>query len=154
VPSSGQYVGGEETALVASIEGGFPFPRRKPPFPAESGIGGKPTLINNVETLANVPHILRHGPAWFRGLGQGEAAGTKLFSLSGDVQRPGLYELPMGTALERLIFGEGGGMLSGKRFKAVFTGGPSNTLLTAADLTWRWTSRACGPVAPALARGR
>jgi NADH-quinone oxidoreductase subunit F len=134
VPSSGQYVGGEETALVASIEGGFPFPRRKPPFPAESGIGGKPTLINNVETLANVPHILRHGPAWFRGLGQGEAAGTKLFSLSGDVQRPGLYELPMGTALERLIFGEGGGMLSGKRFKAVFTGGPSNTLLTAADL--------------------
>jgi len=133
-PSSGLYVGGEETAVIASVEGGFPFPRRKPPFPAQSGVGGLPTLINNAETLANVPHILRHGAAWFRGLGRGEAVGTKLFSLSGDVQRPGLYEMPMGTTLAELIFRRGGGMLMGRQFKAVFTGGPSNTLLTRDDL--------------------
>ncbi|TCZ63244.1 complex I 51 kDa subunit family protein [Roseicella aquatilis] len=133
-PSSGRYIGGEETAVVASVEGGFPFPRRKPPYPAQSGVHGLPTLINNAETLANVPHILRHGAAWFRALGRGEAAGTKLFSLSGDVQRPGLYELPMGATLAELIFDCGGGMLMGREFKAVFTGGPSNTLLSRDDL--------------------
>lgn len=132
--SSGRYIGGEETAVVAWLEGGFPFPRRKPPFPAESGVHGKPTLINNAETLAHVPHILRHGAAWFRSQGRGAAAGTKLFSLSGDVQRPGLYELPMGTPLAELIEEHGGGMLMGRAFKAVFTGGPSNTLLTADHL--------------------
>lgn len=134
VASSGRYIGGEETAVVASIEGGFPFPRRKPPFPAESGIHGAPTLINNTETLANVPHILRHGADWYQALGIGAAVGTKLYSLSGDVLSPGLYELPMGTSLKDLIFVHGGGMLEGKAFKAVFTGGPSNTLLTAKDL--------------------
>ena len=133
-PTSGRYIGGEETAVISSLEGGFPFPRRKPPFPAESGYRGTPTLINNTETLANVPHILRHGAAWYRRLGLGEAVGTKLYSLSGDVLRPGLYELPMGTPLQDLIFVHGGGMLEGKAFKAVFTGGPSNTLLTARDL--------------------
>jgi NADH-quinone oxidoreductase subunit F len=134
VPSSGLYIGGEETAVVASVEGGFPFPRRKPPFPAEQGIHGAPTVINNTETLAHVSHILRHGAAWYRDLGIGNAAGTKLYSLSGDVLRPGLYELPMGTTLEELVFTHGGGMLQGKEFKAVFTGGPSNTLLTKRDL--------------------
>jgi len=132
--SSGRYIGGEETAIVSTLEGRFPFPRRKPPFPAESGIGGAPTLINNTETIANVPHILREGPNAYRALGIGDACGTKLYSLSGDVLRPGLYELPMGTALGDLVFVHGGGMLGGKAFKAVFTGGPSNTLLTAADL--------------------
>lgn len=96
--SSGRYIGGEATAIVSSLEGGFPFPRRKPPHPTESGIGGAPTLINNTETIANVPHILREGPAAYRALGVGEACGTKLYSLSGDVLRPGLYELPMGTS--------------------------------------------------------
>src|SRR5471032_1777760 len=132
--SSGRYIGGEETAIVSTLEGRFPFPRRKPPFPAESGIGGAPTLINNTETIANVPHILREGPNAYRALGIGDACGTKLYSLSGDVLRPGLYELPMGTALGDLVFVHGGGMLGGKALKAVFTGGPSNTLLTAADL--------------------
>ncbi|MBB5402683.1 complex I 51 kDa subunit family protein [Paraburkholderia youngii] len=134
VPSSGLYIGGEETAVIASVEGGFPFPRRKPPFPAEQGVHGAPTIVNNVETLAHVPGILRHGAQWYRDLGAGSAAGTKLYSLSGDVLRPGLYELPMGTSLETLVFQHGGGMLQGKEFKAVFTGGPSNTLLTKRDL--------------------
>lgn len=134
VESSGHYIGGEETGAVSSVMGGFPFPRLKPPFPAEQGVNGAPTLVNNVETLAHATHILRHGAAWYRSLGRGDAAGTKLYSLSGDVLRPGLHELPMGTPLRELIFAHGGGMLAGKGFKAVFTGGPSNTLLTAADL--------------------
>ena len=134
VPSSGLYIGGEETAVIASVEGGFPFPRRKPPFPAQHGVHGAPTIVNNTETLAHVPGILRNGAQWYRDLGIGNAAGTKLYSLSGDVLRPGLYELPMGTSLETLVFQHGGGMLQGKEFKAVFTGGPSNTLLTKRDL--------------------
>jgi NADH-quinone oxidoreductase subunit F len=134
LPSSGLYIGGEETAVIASVEGGFPFPRRKPPFPAEAGVHGVPTIVNNTETLAHVPGILRHGAQWYRDLGIGNAAGTKLYSLSGDVLHPGLYELPMGTSLASLVFQHGGGMLQGKEFKAVFTGGPSNTLLTKRDL--------------------
>jgi len=134
VRSSGMYIGGEETAVIATVEGGFPFPRSKPPYPADRGVWGAPTVVNNVETLAHVPGILRHGAAWYRGLGLGDAAGTKLYSLSGDVLRPGLYELPMGTTLEHLVFACGDGMLQGKEFKAVFTGGPSNTLLTRNDL--------------------
>ncbi|NGM18586.1 NADH-quinone oxidoreductase subunit F [Roseomonas stagni] len=134
VESSGLYIGGEETAAVASVQGGFPFPALKPPFPAQHGVGGAPTLVNNVETLAQAGHILAKGAAWYRGLGIGDAAGVKLFSLSGDVLRPGLHELPMGTSLRALVFEHGGGMLGGRGFKAVFTGGPSNTLLTAADL--------------------
>ena len=132
--SSGLYVGGEETAAVANVMGGFPFPSLKPPYPAERGVNGAPTLLNNVETLTHVTHILRHGADWYRALGLGTAVGTKLYSLSGDVLRPGLHELPMGTSLRELVFGCGGGMLAGKGFKAVFTGGPSNTLLTDRDL--------------------
>ncbi len=132
--SSGLYVGGEETAAVANVMGGFPFPSLKPPYPAERGVNGAPTLLNNVETLAHVTHILRHGADWYRDLGLGDAVGMKLYSLSGDVLQPGLHELPMGTSLRELVFGCGGGMLAGKGFKAVFTGGPSNTLLTDRDL--------------------
>ncbi|WP_373741040.1 NADH-quinone oxidoreductase subunit F [Neisseria sp.] len=134
VESSGRYIGGEETAVISWLDGGFPFPRRKPPYPAESGVNGEPTLINNTETFANIPQILANGTEWYRSLGLGDAPGTKLYSLSGDVLNPGLYELPMGTTLKSLIFDHGGGMLEGRRFKAVFTGGPSNTLLTAKDL--------------------
>ena len=134
VETSGRYIGGEETAVVSWLNGGFPFPHRKPPYPAESGVNDDPTLINNTETFANVPNILANGAEWYRGLGEGEATGTKLYSLSGDVLKPGLYELPMGTTLKELIFEHGGGMLEGHAFKAVFTGGPSNTLLTAKDL--------------------
>src|SRR5689334_19782204 len=98
--SSGLYIGGEETAVIATVEGGFPFPRRKPPYPADQGVHGCPTLINNTETLAHVTHILAKGVEWYCALGLGAATGTKLFSLSGDVLRPGLYELPMGTTLD------------------------------------------------------
>lgn len=132
--SSGLYVGGEETAAVANVMGGFPFPSLKPPYPAQSGVYGAPTLLNNVETLAHVTHIIRNGAQWYRDLGLGSAVGTKLYSLSGDVLKPGLHELPMGTSLRELVFEYGGGMLAGKGFKAVFTGGPSNTLLTDRDL--------------------
>lgn len=133
-PSSGHYIGGEETAAIESVEGKFPFPRGKPPFPAESGVFGKPTLINNMETLSNVSHIMRNGVEWFRDLGLGDATGTKIYCLSGDVLYPGAYELPMGTPLSTLINEYGGGMLLDKKLKAVFTGGPSNTLLTPKDL--------------------
>lgn len=131
--SSGLYVGGEETGAIAAVAGGFPFPRHKPPWPAQQGVHGCPTLVNNVETLALAPHVLRHGADWFHRLGR-TAPGTKLYSLSGDILRPGLHELPMGTPLRELIHEHGGGMLAGEPFKAVFTGGPSNTLLTPNDL--------------------
>jgi NADH-quinone oxidoreductase subunit F len=134
LPGSGHYIGGEETASLEWVERRFPFPRGKPPYPAQAGVHGCPTLINNVETLANVSHIALHGGAWFRGLGKGPGTGTKLYSLSGDVLYPGVFELPMGTPLRELIFTHGGGLLSGKPLKAVFTGGPSSTLLTPADL--------------------
>ncbi len=134
LPGSGHYIGGEETASMEWIENRFPFPRGKPPYPAQAGVYGCPTLINNVETLANVPHIVVNGAAWFRALGKAPGTGTKLYSLSGDVLYPGVFELPMGTPLRELVFVHGGGLLSGKPLKAVFTGGPSSTLLTPADL--------------------
>ncbi len=133
-PGSGHYIGGEETAAMEWIEGRFPFPRGKPPYPAQSGIKGCPTLINNVETLAYVSHIAKHGADWFRALGKAPGLGTKLYSLSGDVLYPGVFELPKGTSLRELVYTHGGGLLSGKPLKAVFTGGPSSTLLTPADL--------------------
>ncbi len=134
VASSGLYIGGEETAAIESIEGNFPFPRGKPPYPAQSGLFGSPTLINNTETLANVSHIIRNGVEWFIRQGIGESHGTKIFSLSGDVLHPGAYELPMGTPLSELIYNYGGGMLLERKLKAVFVGGPSNTILTPKDL--------------------
>ncbi len=134
VASSGHYIGGEETAAIESVEGKFPFPRGKPPYPAQCGVHGHPTLINNMETLANVPHIVRKGVAWYKRQGRGNAAGTKIFCLSGDVLFPGTYELPMGTPLSELIYEYGGGVLLGKKLKAVFTGGPSNSILTPKDL--------------------
>jgi NADH-quinone oxidoreductase subunit F len=133
-PSSGHYIGGEETAAIESVEGKFPFPRSKPPFPTEFGVFGRPTLINNMETLSNVPHILRNGAEWYRNLGLGSSHGTKIYCLTGDVLYPGAYELPMGTPLNTLINEYGGGMLLEKKLKAVFTGGPSNTILTPKDL--------------------
>lgn len=132
--SSGHYIGGEETAAIESVEGKFPFPRGKPPFPAESGVHGKPTLINNMETLSNVSHIVKNGAEWYQNLGLGNCSGSKIYCLSGDVLKPGVYELPMGTPLNELIDTYGGGMLLGKKLKAVFTGGPSNTILTPKDL--------------------
>jgi NADH-quinone oxidoreductase subunit F len=122
---AGAFVCGEETALIASVEGRRGMPRLRPPFPAQAGLWGKPTLINNVETLALVPWIIRHGAEAFASLGTGTSKGTKVFSLAGKVRRAGLIEIPMGTTLRQIVEDIGGGVGPGRRFKAVQIGGPS-----------------------------
>ncbi len=122
---AGAFVCGEETALIASIEGQRGMPRLRPPFPVEQGLWGKPTLINNVETLALVPWILRHGPEAFAAHGTASSKGTKVFALAGNVQRGGLIEIPMGTTIREIIEEIGGGVRPGRKFKAVQIGGPS-----------------------------
>ena len=122
---AGAFVCGEETALIASIEGQRGMPRLRPPFPVEHGLWGKPTVINNVETLAMVPWILRHGPESFAKYGTEKSKGTKVFALAGNVRRGGLIEIPMGTTLREIVDEIGGGVRPGRRFKAVQIGGPS-----------------------------
>ncbi len=127
---AGAFVCGEETALIASIEGERGLPRNKPPFPAQSGLHGKPTIINNVETLANLPYIFKNGPEWFASLGTEKSKGTKVFALTGKVNNTGLIEVPMGITLKEIIYDVGGGMEGGKEYKAVQTGGPSGGCIT------------------------
>jgi bidirectional [NiFe] hydrogenase diaphorase subunit len=122
---AGAFVCGEETALIASIEGKRGTPRPRPPYPAEDGVWGKPTLINNVETYANIPYILREGGEAFAEIGTASTKGTKVFALAGQVTNTGLIEIPMGITLREIIFDIGGGIPGGHRFKAVQTGGPS-----------------------------
>jgi bidirectional [NiFe] hydrogenase diaphorase subunit len=122
---AGAFVCGEETALMNSIEGERGTPRVRPPFPAESGIDGKPTLINNVETFANVPSIINQGGEWFASIGSEKSKGTKVFALTGKIANTGLIEVPMGITLREIIFDIGGGIPGGHKFKAVQTGGPS-----------------------------
>jgi len=122
---AGAFVCGEETALIASIEGRLGEPRPRPPYPAQSGLWGKPTCINNVETWANVPVIIDRGSAWFAGIGTATSKGTKVFSLVGKINNTGLVEVPMGITLREIISDIGGGIPGGKAFKAVQTGGPS-----------------------------
>ncbi|OGI18602.1 MAG: NADH dehydrogenase [Candidatus Melainabacteria bacterium RIFOXYA12_FULL_32_12] len=127
---AGAFVCGEETALIASIEGERGMPRPKPPFPANKGLFEKPTLINNVETFANVPLIINNGAQWFKDLGTANNAGTKTFALTGEVRNTGLIEVPMGSTLRQIIFDIGGGIRNDKKFKAVQIGGPSGGCLT------------------------
>ena len=127
---AGAFVCGEETALIASIEGERGMPRPKPPFPANKGLFGRPTLINNVETLANVPVIMLKGADWFASMGTETSKGTKTFALTGEVNNTGLIEVPMGTTLREIVFDIGGGIRGGKKFKAVQIGGPSGGCLT------------------------
>jgi bidirectional [NiFe] hydrogenase diaphorase subunit len=122
---AGAFVCGEETALIASIEGQLGRPRPRPPYPAEAGLWGYPTLINNVETLANIVPIIREGSQWFAGIGTEKSKGTKVFALAGRVRNTGLIEVPMGTSLREIVFEIGGGIKEGKQFKAAQTGGPS-----------------------------
>ena len=122
---AGAFVCGEETSLIGSLEGILPDPRVRPPYPAQSGYRGKPTNINNVETWANAPHVIRRGAAWFTSIGTDSSKGTKVFSLVGKVQNTGLVEVPMGIPMREIVFGIGGGVPNGKKFKAVQTGGPS-----------------------------
>ena len=132
--SAGRYICGEETALLNALEGRRPNPRSRPPYPAISGLWGKPTIVQNIETLACIPHIVVNGAEWFRDLGLTEDAGTKLYCASGMVERPGTYELPIGVTLRELIFEHCGGMLGDRRFKAAIPGGASTMFMTEEEL--------------------
>jgi bidirectional [NiFe] hydrogenase diaphorase subunit len=131
---AGAFVCGEETALIASIEGKRGTPRPRPPYPAEHGLWGSPTLLNNVETYANVAPIILRGGAWFAGIGTEKSKGTKVFALAGRIHNTGLIEVPMGTTLRQIIFEIGGGIPGGRAFKAVQTGGPSGGCIPAQHL--------------------
>ena len=127
--SAGRYICGEETALISALEGKRALPRAKPPFPQQSGLWGHPTVVNNVETLCNVPHIVKNGAQWFRDLSRTDNGGTKLYGASGRVNNPGWWELPMGTPLRELLEEHAGGMKDGYGFRGVLPGGASTPLL-------------------------
>lgn len=129
-PSAGRYICGEETALINALEGKRANPRAKPPFPQISGLWGRPTIVNNVETLCNIPHIIDRGADWFKGLGVGEDTGTKLFGVSGRVKNPGCWELPMGTPVREILENHAGGMQDGLQLKGFLPGGGSTDFLT------------------------
>lgn len=145
---AGAFVCGEETALIHSMEGKRGEPTLKPPFPAESGYLGKPTNVNNVETLANIPIILTKGAEWFASIGTERSKGTKVFALAGKINNVGLIEVPMGTTLREVIYEIGGGIKGGKKFKAVQTGGPSGGCLTEKHLILPSTSTTCWQPVP------
>lgn len=131
---AGAYICGEETALLESLEGKRGNPRLKPPFPASVGLFQNPTVINNVETLANVPFIILNGAAWFLAKGQPNDGGTRIFGVSGAVNKPGIYELPVGTSLREIIFTHAGGLKPGRKLKAVIPGGMSSPILKAEEI--------------------
>ncbi len=131
---AGAFVCGEETALIASIEGERGMPRAKPPFPVHKGLWARPTVINNVETLSNIPYIVRNGAAWYASIGTEKSKGTKVFALTGKVKNTGLIEVPMGIRLGEIIYDIGGGIIGNKEFKAVQTGGPSGGCIPASLL--------------------
>jgi NADH-quinone oxidoreductase subunit F len=128
--SAGRYMCGEETGLLSSLEGKRAIPRAKPPFPQISGLWGKPTIVNNVETLCNIPHIVNNGSTWFRQLSRSSDGGTKLYGVSGKVEKPGLWELPMGTTIREILEEHAGGMRDGCKFRALLPGGASTDFLT------------------------
>lgn len=128
--SAGRYIVGEETALLNALEGKRGNPRSKPPFPPIKGLWGKPTIVNNVETFCNIPHIILNGARWFEGLSASPDAGTKIFGISGRVKRPGLYELPLGVPLNELLEEQCGGMQPGYKMQAIIPGGASTDFLT------------------------
>jgi NADH-quinone oxidoreductase subunit F len=127
--SAGRYICGEETALLNALEGKRATPRYKPPFPQTSGLFGKPTIVNNVETLCNVPHIINNGAAWYKELSRSGDSGTKIYGMSGKVRRPGAWELPIGTTLRELLEEHAGGMQEGLRFRGALPGGASTDFL-------------------------
>lgn len=131
---AGSYLCGDETTLLESMEGKRGNPRYKPPFPAQKGFRGKPTVVNNVETLSHIPDIVINGPEWYRSFGTEKSPGTKLYCLSGRVAKPGVYELPMGTTLRTLLYEYGGGMAGGTPFKGALMGGAAGTFADASIL--------------------
>ena len=132
--SAGRYICGEETALLNALEGKRANPRGKPPYPQVSGLWGKPTVVNNVETLCNVPHIVNHGAAWFKNLSRSDDGGTKLYGVSGRVKKPGLWELPIGTPIREILEEHAGGMRDGYQFRGLLPGGASTDFLIADHL--------------------
>jgi NADH-quinone oxidoreductase subunit F len=133
--SAGRYICGEETALLNALEGKRPIPRAKPPYPQASGLWGRPTVVQNVETLYNVPHIVLRGVDWYRGLSHTKDGGTKLYGVSGHVKRPGVWELPMGTTIRDILNEHAGGMRDGYRFRGLLPGGASTAFLTEEHLS-------------------
>jgi NADH-quinone oxidoreductase subunit F len=133
---AGAYICGEETALLESLEGKRGQPRVRPPFPAVVGLYGKPTVINNVETLTNLPLIIEKGAAWYKSMGTEKSAGVKIFSLSGNVKEPGNYELPLGTTFRELIFTHGGGLPDGHKVRAIMPAGASSSIIRVDDETF------------------
>jgi len=132
--SAGRYMCGEETALLNALEGKRANPRAKPPYPQVSGLWGKPTVVNNVETLCNVPHIVNHGAAWFKNLSRSDDGGTKLYGVSGRVKKPRLWELPMGTTIREILEEHAGGMRDGYQFRGLLPGGASTDFMVADHL--------------------
>jgi NADH:ubiquinone oxidoreductase subunit F (NADH-binding) len=130
----GSYLCGEESALIESLEGKRGYPRIKPPYPAEKGVFNQPTLVNNVETLSIVPEIMRHGAQWLKSIGTIKSPGTKIFTISGDVNRPGCYEVPMGVSLKQLLVDLAGGMAGGKKLQTVLVGGAAGTFIPASKI--------------------
>ena len=150
---AGAYICGEETALLESIEGKRGFPRLKPPFPAVVGVFGQPTVINNVETLACVPHIIVRGAAWFSSIGRPKNTGPKLFGVSGHVNRPGVFELPLGVTVREIIEEHAGGVRGGRKLKAFFPGGSSAPILTADEVDTKADFDACAAAGTMLGSG-
>jgi NADH-quinone oxidoreductase subunit F len=150
---AGAYICGEETALIESLEGKRGEPRKKPPYPASIGLWGQPTLVHNVETLANVPHIINHGAEWFAALGTPKSTGSKIFCISGHVDRRGIYELPLGTSLREIIEVHGGGVPFRKKIKAVIPGGASTAMLTEDQLDTPMSFEALESAGTALGTG-
>ena len=151
--SAGRYICGEETALLNALEGKRANPRAKPPFPQVSGLWGKPTIVNNVETLCNLPGILAYGVEWYQSLGSGGDFGTKLFGVSGRVNNPGCWELPFGVSIREVIEGHGGGMQKGYTLKAFLPGGGSTDFLTPEHLDTPLTYGAISELGSRIATG-
>jgi NADH-quinone oxidoreductase subunit F len=151
--SGGRYICGEETALLNALEGRRAQPRARPPFPPASGAWGRPSVVNNVETLCNVPAIVRNGAEWYQGLGRGEDAGTKMFGVSGRVNRPGLWELPMGTPIREILEHHAGGMRDGYAFRGLLPGGASTDFLVEEHLDLPMDYAAIGNAGSRLGTG-
>lgn len=149
----GRYICGEETALLNALEGKRATPRTKPPFPQVSGLFGKPTIVNNVETLCNIPHIINKGADWFKSLSNGEDAGTKMYGISGKVNKPGLWELPMGTTVRELIEEHAGGMKNGYKFKGALPGGASTDFLVEEHLDVKMDFKSVAAVGSRMGTG-
>ncbi len=150
---AGAYICGEETAMIDSLEGKRGQPRLKPPYPAQKGYLNQPSLVHNVETLANIPHIVLHGPEWFASIGTAESTGPKIFCVSGHVYRRGVYELPLGTPLKEIIYDYAGGVPGHKKIKAVIPGGASTPLLSADQLDVSMSFESLAQAGSALGTG-